>query len=203
MRIGVDIDGVLNYRELFALEEGTKFCAETGKGWLMKPTSHSMRDMYGWNEEIRDEFWREHGIKQMYECPARRYAAEVLSKLREMGHEVWIVTGRNNGDLPANGMPRKTWEEVTKLWLEENNIYYDEIAFNKGGELPNDKGTFCAENNIEIMIDDLPEYLETMAGKTQVMIFDQPYNRDFEMPGAVRVYSWYDIYMKILRIINN
>jgi hypothetical protein len=50
------------------------------------------------------------------------------------------------------------------------------------------------------MIDDLPEYLLGMEGKTRVMIFDQPYNRDLVIAGAERVYSWYDIYGKIQEV---
>lgn len=137
MRIGIDIDGVLNYRQAFVIECGTKFCVETGKG-----------------------------------------------KLTNVGALV-------------DGMPRATWEETTKLWLDENGILYDGIAFDLGRPAPDDKGTFCAEHGVEVMIDDLPEYLLGMAGKTQVMIFDQPYNRDLVIEGAKRVYSWYDIYDKI------
>ena len=76
----------------------------------------------------------------------------------------------------------------------------DEIAFDLGRPAPNDKGTFCAENGVEVMIDDLPEYLLGMEGKTRVMIFDQPYNRDLVIAGAERVYSWYDIYGKIQEV---
>ena len=71
------------------------------------------------------------------------------------------------------------------------------MAFDLGRPAPNDKGTFCAEHGVEVMIDDLPEYLLGREGKTQVMIFDQPYNRDLAIEGAKRVYSWYDIYEKI------
>lgn len=197
MRIGVDIDGVLNYRQEFVIDCGTKFCAETGKGRLTDLSAHSLDKVYDWDRATRDEFWRKYEIEQMYKWPARMYAAEVIRKLKEDGHEIWIITGRNNGDLAAEGMPRPTWEETTKLWLEENGILYDEIAFDLGRPAPNDKGTFCAENQIEVMIDDLPEYLLGMVGKTQVMIFDQPYNRDLVIDGAERVYSWYDIYEKI------
>lgn len=197
MRIGIDIDGVLNYRQAFVIECGTKFCAETGKGRLTNLGEHHLSRMYEWDGETRDEFWQKYGIEQMYRWPAQNYAAEVIRKLKNEGHEIWIITGRNNRDPLVEGMPRATWEETTKLWLDENGILYDEVAFDLGRPAPNDKGTFCAEHGVEVMIDDLPEYLLGMAGKTRVMIFDQPYNRDLVIEGAERVYSWYDIYEKI------
>lgn len=59
------------------------------------------------------------------------------------------------------------------------------------------RGAYCAEQGIDVMIEDLPEYLETLVGKTRIMVFDQPYNRKIELPNMWRVYSWYDIYNKI------
>lgn len=200
MRIGVDIDGVLNYRQEFVIECGTKFCVETREGRLTNLGEYHLSKIYEWDRETRDEFWQKYGIEQMYRWPAQTYAAEVIRKLKEEGHEIWIITGRNNHDPLVPEMPRPTWEETTKLWLEENGILYDEIAFDLGRPALNDKGTFCAENGVEVMIDDLPEYLLGMEGKTRVMIFDQPYNRDLAIVGAERVYSWYDIYSKIQEV---
>lgn len=197
MRIGVDIDGVLNYRQEIVIDCGTKFCEETGKGQLRNVATYSLREMFGWDEKTRDEFLRQYRAEYMYKSTARAFAAEVIGKLRAEGNEIWIVTGRNNNDLAAKEMPRPTWEETTKLWLEEQGIFYDEIAFDLGRPAPNDKGTFCAKHGIDVMIEDLPEYLVSMVGKTRVMIFDQPYNKDFVIEGSERVYSWYDIYGKM------
>lgn len=202
MRIGVDIDGVLNYRQEFVLAYGAKYCVKKGifRGFL-DADSHSLRQMYGMTQEERDEFWYKYAKYQMWIWPAQSFAAEVIKKLREEGHEIYIVTGRNNGDFRIEGVPDgKSWEEITIGWLERNGIEYDGIAFDLGRPEPNDKGTYCAEHGIEVMIDDLPKYLETMVGKTQIMIFNQPYNRNVDLPGAVRVYSWYDIYDKIKKM---
>ena len=46
----------------------------------------------------------------------------------------------------------------------------------------------------------MPEYLETLAGKTQIFVFDQPYNKNVDLPNMQRVYSWYDVYSKIKTI---
>ncbi len=198
MRIGIDIDGVLNYRQEFMLAYGAKFCFENGLPGIQDAGTHSTRRMFGLTEEQRDEFWYRYAKYQMWIWPAQCFAAEVIRKLRDEGHEIFIVTGRNNDDIPAADMPEgMNWEGITIDWLARNGIEYDVIEFHRGRPAPNDKGTYCAEQGIDLMIEDLPEYLETLAGKTQIFVYDQPYNREVKLPKMQRVYSWYDVYSKI------
>lgn len=197
MRIGVDIDGVLNYHRRFYIECGTKYCAETGKGKLTDPDAGHLVSMFDWDCQTRDNFWDQYGYVQMCVWPAQTYAAEVIRKLREEGHEIWIITGRNNNDQIIQNMLAPTWEETTKIWLSQNQIEYDQICFNHQDKVPTDKGTFCAENHVELMIEDNPDYLQTLIGKTQPIVFDTPYNRTDALQGLPRVYSWYDVYAKI------
>lgn len=202
MKIGIDIDGVLNRRQEFVMACGTKFCVETGKGSIVRPKSHHLSEIYGWDKSVRDEFWRRYGRYQMIEWPAVIYAAEVVRKLREEGNEIWIITGRNNDDTRVDGMPDgASWEDVTKAWLAENGIIYDGIAFDLGRPAPNDKGTFCREHGIDVMIEDLPEYLATFDETTKVFVYDQPYNQDVQPLNGARVYSWYDVYGKLKEVM--
>lgn len=196
MRIGVDIDGVLNYYELAVLEYGTKYCFETGRGKLEDANAISGKQIYGWNEEISMDYWKKYTKFQSWILPARTYAAEVIAKLREEGHEIWIVTGRSNADTLAPDMPRSTWEETTRYWLAENGIQFDEMGFGM-----KEKGAFCAENQIDLMIEDAPVYLKKLeAAGIRTFIFDHRYNQEVNFVGAERVYSWYDIYSKIKKL---
>lgn len=197
MRIGVDIDGVLNYDHQFHIECGTKYCAETGQGSLQDPCAHGLCQMFGWSQEVKNDFWDKYGKYQMCIWPAITSAAEVIQQLRADGHEVWIITGRNDRDRPIQGMLAPTWEETTKLWLQQNQIGYDEIHFDHQDLPGTSKGDFCAAHDVDIMIDDLPIYLSTITERTTPFLFYAPYNQDFTMPRMQRVYSWYDIYSKI------
>lgn len=199
MRIGVDIDGVLNYREEFILAYGAKYCVESGHGKLIDAKAHSLRKVFGWTKEQRDEFWYNYGKYQLWIWPAQCFAADVIRRLREEGHEIYIVTGRNDVEDPAmDGKPEnKSWEEITKGWLKENGIEYDGFGFDLGRPAPNDKGTYCAEHGIDVMIEDNPDYLETLEGKTKIFIYNQPYNEAMNLENAERVYSWYDVYAKL------
>lgn len=197
MRIGVDIDGVLNYHYQFLIEYGTKYCVESGKGQLTNLQSGHLRETFGWDTATRDEFWRKYGAIQMCIWPAQTFAAEVISRLRAEGHEIWIITGRNDDDMLIDHMLAPTWEETTRLWLAQNQIEYDEISFNHQATPPTDKGTFCAEHQIEVMIEDDPAYLRVLRGKTLPIVFDTPYNRDSDLLDLERVFSWYDLDRKI------
>lgn len=195
MRIGVDIDGVLNYRTEIYIDYGTKFCAETGKGKLIAPEKQHLSEIFSWDEATKNKFWYENGKYQMILSPATKFAPEVLQKLRQAGHEIWIVTGRSNSDPPIDGLADSdTWENATKKWLAEQNIKYDGFGFGI-----NDKGQYCREHNLEIMIEDNPAYLASFDEQTFVMIYHQPYNANISTPKSVHVYGWYDIYQKIQR----
>ncbi len=193
MRIGVDIDAVLNYSPKIMLECGTKYCAETGRGELIDPGAHDLKKKFSWDQEVRDDFWYRYAWEQMWVRPAQAYASEVIKKLKSEGHEIWITTGRSNHDARVQGMPEdETWEEVTRAWLKKNDVVYDRLCFDV-----QDKGGFCRAENVELMIEDNMHFLVTFDEHTRVLIFDYPYNREIDLPNAVRVYSWYDIYNKI------
>jgi len=193
MRIGVDIDGVLNYRTEIVKEQGMKFCVETGKGKMVNPDAHSLSEEFGWDHTTLDEYWQKYAKYQMMLCPAVAYAAEVIRKLRKEGNEIWIVTGRNEQDLRFEGMPENMgWEDLTRRWLAQNEIEYDAMGF---GTI--DKADYCERNGIDAMVEDLPLYLEGFDGVTKVLIYDQPYNRQVKVANSERVYAWYDVYNKI------
>lgn len=194
MRIGVDIDGCLTEQVHTVWEMGTKFCAE--KGWECKinPRTNRKPEMFGIDEAVWLEMWCKYGKSWMLDCPMRACAAEVIRKLREEGHEIWIVTARHHTDPHMDGMLEgETLPEATRKWLQKSGIVYDQIAFGTY-----DKGEYCRENGIEVMIEDDPRYLATFDGATKmVLVFDQPYNQGVEMKNGARVYTWYEIYEQI------
>ena len=51
MRIGVDIDGVLNRRMRFLLDCGSEFCAKSGKGEIQNLKSPHVSEIFGWDKQ--------------------------------------------------------------------------------------------------------------------------------------------------------
>jgi len=56
------------------------------------------------------------------------------------------------------------------------------------------------ENKIDIMIEDSSTKINELVKIVKVLYYDTRYNRNIENENIIRVYSWYDIYMKINEI---
>lgn len=192
MRIGVDIDGVLNDFYGFLVDYGAKYSVEKNVSGMQDSVASSQTDMFGWDREIAREFWNEYALVETFEIPARTFASEVLQKLRAQGNEVYIITGRSNNDMIVKGMEGRSWEQITQGWLEKNNIIYDRIEFG----LKN-KAEFCMKEGVEVMIEDHPKFLQDFGEETKVLVYDALYNQAYNGDNLTRVYSWYDIYAKI------
>jgi len=189
LKIGIDIDGVLNDRYAFLIEYGTKFCSELGKYKLENVNAQNSTEMFLWSEDIAHEFWDKYGIEHLDYEPVRKFASEVIKKLKAYGNEIYIITARVNNDEWFPKSVRGQAQELTVNWLKKNKIVYDEIYFDA-----KDKAKVCQEIGIEIMIEDDPKNIEKLTDVTNVFIFDTPYNRMEKYQDITRVYSWYDVY---------
>lgn len=110
-------------------------------------------------------------------------AVDVINKLKEDGHELWIVTARNN-TFCKNGI------EYSKQFLINNNINVDNACFSVSP-----KGKFCADNNIDILIDDSPFQCNSVLdhGK-KAILFDSEFNQDSNLTRAL---NWEEVYRVI------
>lgn len=193
MRIGIDIDGVLTDIETFMLEYGSKFCVENNLPLNIKPQFYDDVKMFDWTEEQAIEFWRKHIINYFQNIQPRFFAKEVITKLKEDGHEIYIITGRNEYGVP-NEYQNKV-KEITENWLKENGIPYDKIIFTEKSKLP-----YCIGNYIELMIDDWGEVLKEVSSKIPTICFNCYYNEEIAGRNITRAYTWYDIYNKIKKM---
>ena len=198
MRIGIDIDGVLNSQYNFCIDYGTKFCNELGKYKLENINVIDTTDMFLWGEDIAHQFWNKFREDLVVKLPAKLFASEVINKLKDDGNEIYIITARKNNDEWFPDYLKNDVEGLTKKWLKDNDIYYDEIKFDV-----KDKGEYCRSNKIDIMIDDDPINIRKLVGNTHVIVFDYPYNRNKEFASLMRAYSWYDIYDRIEYLKSN
>ena len=131
----------------------------------------------------------------MVSIPTRQYAAKVLGLLKEMGHEIIILTARDNRFL--TNQYENTMNFYVEEWLNKNNIPYDEIIAGPGSK--KDK---CIQNKLDIMIEDKASNVMKISEIIPVLCFDAPYNLDANNENITRVYSWYQIYNYFLNIEN-
>lgn len=190
MRIGIDIDGVITDRERFITDYGTKFCIEKGLKVKVNPGFYDETKVFEWTEEQAIEFWNEYLVYYATKYKGRDFASEVIHKLKEEGHEIYIVTARNEWGLPKESYGKM--KEFVNRWLEDTKIEYDKIIYTEGSKVP-----YCVGNYIDIMIEDSPENIKDISKKLPVLCFNCEYNKNVKEKNMTRVYSWYDIYNKI------
>ena len=144
MRIAVDIDDTLNavdrvrYAGEYIRRKNLPFR-------LVDENAHMLEKVYDWSHDDVLEFVHDGGITAFTDAPARQGAREVLERWRAAGIEVIVLTSRV---AEWFGNP----EKLSRDWLEKRHIPYDGLVASCA-----DKGAYCAQNNIDILIDDSVE----------------------------------------------
>lgn len=186
MRIGIDIDGVLTDIEQWQLDVGGRFFSKFNKSVINKD-GYEITEIFDVSNELDSQFWNEYLYEYVTKEPSRKYASEVIKKLKDDGNEIYIVTARYLTD--RNTADGKRMREIVVNWLKEQNIYYDEIIFS-----PEDKKENCKKYNIDIMIEDKVDNINKISSIIPVICFHAGYNKECKGHNIYRVYNWYDIY---------
>ena len=191
MRIGVDIDGVLNDIGQWHYSCGFKFCIDNHIQRGFHPHEYMIEKQFELTDEENYKFWREYIFDLMVSIPTRPYAGNILKILKEMGHEIVILTARDNRYL--TNQYANTMNFYVEEWLHKNNIPYDEIITG-----PGKKKDKCIKHKLDIMIEDKASNILEISDVIPVLCFDAPYNLGIVKNNVHRVYSWYQIYQYFL-----
>lgn len=189
MRIGIDIDGCLTDISRFVADFGIKFCYENNIKYELKEDEYDEAKALGISYKDAEKFWNENLEYYATKYNARKFASEVINKLKDK-NEIYITTARNEEGLPPEVYGYM--QNMVKKWLDDEGILYDKLIFTKGSKLP-----YCLENKIDIMVEDSPRNILEISKKIPVLCFDNPYNKNIEGNNITRVYSWYDVLSKI------
>ena len=196
MRIGIDIDGVLTDIEQWQLDYGSKFYFERYGKEIINNEGYETTDIFKVDSKLDDEFWTKYFKDYSINVDVRKFASEVVKKLKHDGNEIYIITAR--GSFLSHSASVMSIEEnriIVLEWLKRNEIEYDKIIFS-----PEDKLSICLENNIDVMIEDKPANINKISKKIPVICFHAGYNKNCVGNNIIRCYSWYDIYSKISNI---
>lgn len=185
MRIGIDIDNVISNFDEMLLETYLIHDKELRNTGIINPNAKYIRTgMFDWSNEEELSFYKDN-----IECIAKKLkvkekAKEYIDRLHNDGHFIYIITGRDNGEYsePYN---------MTKKWLDENNIYYDNLILTDAYDM-HAKSLECLKNDIDIMIDDSVRICSDLitSGITTILM-DTPYNRKINIK---RVKNWEEFY---------
>lgn len=193
MRIGIDIDGVLTNDDEYIISCTSKYCYENKINSFINPYAYEY-DKLNWKQETIDDYRKKYFDEYVDNAPVRKFANEIIKKLKKDGHEIFIITGRYKSyeDSPDGENMRLR----VKKWLDKNEIIYDKIIFAKVPKIKEIK-----ENKIDLMIEDSPTTIPLISDMVKVLCYDTRYNQNLKCNNTIRVFSWYDIYMKINSLI--
>ena len=185
MKIGIDIDNVIsNFNDTLLTEYLLHDKELRNSGIINKNADYIRNGMFDWNEDEEFNFYKNNIERIAKKLGVIEGAKEYIDKLHDDGHIICIITGRDNGEYtePYN---------MTKKWLEDNNIYYDNLiltdAYDKRA-----KTKQCLEHNIDIMIDDSASICsDCIENGITTILMDTPYNK---YSNIQRVKSWKEFY---------
>lgn len=189
MRIGIDIDGVITNDDEYIIDCTSKYCYENNLKCFTFPYEYEYKKLK-WNNKIIENYRKKYFDDYIDNVTPRKFVSEVIKKLKLDGHKIFIITARYK--TFKNTKKEKDLRIRTKKWLEKNDIIYDELIFAK---LP--KKEEIIKYKINIMIEDYPETILEIKKIIPVLCYDARYNKNLKCNNVIRVFSWYDIYMKI------
>lgn len=198
LRIGIDIDGVINDLERFHLDYGTRYCFENNLPVTPDTTAYKIRHMYNWDKEENLKFSQTYShnlfLTNQYLRPMVSSVISYLSRI----HEIYLLTARPSSLVKELALPAGyTTKLLTQEWLKKHNIPYNELLFT-----PVDKREVIKEHAIDIIIEDNPDFLELVINQCSLIVFcyHASYNMHISGKNLVRVYSWYSILDHIRQI---
>ena len=162
MKIAIDIDDTLT--KVDRVTPSQQYITQNKLPFqLINPDAHAIRDIFDWEQEDVMRFIWSGGGKIFTDAPAREGASEVIAKLRKAGHHVTILTARS-GDWFSDPVT------LSLEQLERNRISYDELVVDVY-----EKGKYCIENGIEVLIEDNFDICKTAQelGVKAIMFLDK------------------------------
>lgn len=141
MKIAIDIDDTLtkvdrvSYAQQYITEHNLNY-------QLRDATAHALSEIFDWSYDDVHAFILDGGAQIFTNAPAREGASEVIQGWRAAGHDITVLTARSTEwfvDPVA----------LSKTQLAERNIPYDNVVADVW-----EKGKYCIEHGIEILIED-------------------------------------------------
>lgn len=146
MRIGVDIDNVIsNFNEILLKEYLLQDKKYRNSGIINKDV-YIRRGMFDWSKEEEESFYLNNIERIASNLEVIDGAKDTIDKLRRDGHEIYIISGRNNGEYSDPFT-------MTKDWLHKHHIFYNQLILTNA-YFEHEKTEACLKNRIQILIDD-------------------------------------------------
>lgn len=175
MNIAIDIDDTLTESFDYFLPFVAEYFGADVDELREQNISYSNLPLKWKKEEL--EFCKTYYDTVVADTPFKLDAVWGVNALRKLGHKIVIITGRTDEFYTD---PYKT----TMKELENGGIVYDKLICTL------DKAKACIEENISVLIDDMPSNCESAVSiGIPALLFDSKANREMETE-CIRIKNW-------------
>lgn len=182
MKIGIDIDDTMADTFDYLMPYVAEFFNIDIK--YLKDNNISYSNLPKKMKEQELEFAKKYYDKVIPNTPFKPKVAEYINKIKELGHEIIIITARD----------KTLYTEEYKTTIEElknNNIHYDKLICDF------DKAKVCKTEKIDLFIDDsIVNCRKVNELGIETILFSSKSNIN-DKTDLYRVNSWKEIYEKI------
>ena len=196
MIIGIDIDDTTVVTVKSMVKYGDKYDTEVLGREAKKDNLGQIKDryymkaLYGWTEEEKFAFFDMYYKDVLEECFPLPNAVDVINKLKSEGNGIVFITAR------LTNIKNCDTENITKNTLEKYGISDDKIIMNVDNKLE-----FCKENGVEIFIYDSFDTCKNLQENgIKSYLMTTKMNQNIDTEDVERVFSWDEIYEKILNL---
>ena len=198
MRIAIDIDDCITNTSEVEFE----LCYKYNKQLYPEDTKNYINNHYnkttifGFTKQQEDEFYvqaMELFIEQDLIKP-KVFSKKIIDQLLSDGHEIILLTGRSDFYWGTATL-------YTKQWLEKYNIHYTKLV-----TAMTNKGEFCKNNNVDVLIDDSLKYIKQCNDlNVNTITFNNNYSKKYDSPELqnyshpLNIYSscWFEVYDRV------
>ena len=165
MKYAFDLDDTLSDTAPVINEYAKKFDKEflKGKGKMRKIGNatdyYYFAEALNWNKDNIRDFFKQYYIEIIEKVKVNPFVSETINKLKSENNEIYIITARRKRE-------ENVIENITKKWLNKNNIYYDGLYINA-----KEKVSLVNELNIDFFIDDSYENCKEVLENTKAKVF--------------------------------
>lgn len=181
MKIGIDIDDTLVDTKDIQKKYWKEYVTNNPKKGYTEKIPNSINDF---GDLYVQDFWDIYRHELSYSPEFKKDTSTILHKLKDNNFTLCVITSRPDAkykDLKLN----------LSNWFNSNNIPIDIIYTDV-----RDKGLFCKENNIDILIDDsLSQMKSAILNNVKAILFNNI--PDYE---GLQTDNWLDLYNIIISI---
>lgn len=194
MIIGIDIDDTIADTYEVQINYAHKYMIESlNREPVLKEANCTnpfyIKELCDWKNGEDINFLNKYYVKILNEIRPKTLAVEYLKKLHDEGNKLILITARwSPKDCDV--------EQITRNWIEKNNIPYDKLIVNAENKL-----IAAKQENIDVFIDDSFKNCQMISENgIKTYLMDSRTNKGLIDSKIERVYSWPHLYMKFSRI---